>query len=213
MTKLTEQLLFAAPHGFFTSADIVQYVPGTDNARYSLVKRAVAAGEIIRVRRGLYCLAPEFRRAPLNLYALAQHVYGPSYISLESALAYHGWIPEAVYTITSTCTAESKTFTTPVGVFSFTRVPQNVFYAGVAREADASSGATALVARPVKALADYVYTYHKDWRTTRPAVASLRIDEADLASVSRDDLEEIVDNYRSTRVRRFLSALHPEQAA
>ncbi len=207
---LTETLLTASPHDCFTAADIAHHVPGTDDARYSLVKRAVTAGEIIRIRRGLYCLAPAYRRAPLNLFAVAQYIYGPSYISLESALSHHGWIPEAVYTVNSTCIGESKTFQTPLGNFSYTRVPQNLFYAGVTRETSDASSAVALVARPIKALADYVYAYRKDWRTSRPAIESLRIDPQDLASVPRDDLEEVVLSYRSGRVRRFLAALQAE---
>ena len=112
--------------------------PGSEDSRYGLVKRALASGEIIRIRRGLYCLAPKYQKKGINLYALAQLVYGPSYVSLESALSWHGWIPEAVHAITGASFKKAKEFTTPLGVFRYDRVPQQVFYTEVERLTDAS---------------------------------------------------------------------------
>ncbi len=210
MQTLTEILITAHTRSVVTAEDLEHYVPGSDDARYGLVKRAVAAGEIMRIRRGLYCLAPAYRKTPLNLFALAQYVYGPSYISLESALSHHGWIPEAVYTVTSTCIRESKTFRTPSGTFSYSRVPQNIFYATVTRETDDATGDVALIARPVKALADYVYVYRKDWSTPDAVIRSLRIDPEELASIPTDDLDETMETYRNKRVLRFLEGLRRE---
>lgn len=210
MQTLTEILITAHPRSWVTAQDLAHYVPGSHDARYGLVKRAVAAGELVRVRRGLYCLARAYRSTPLNLFALAQYIYGPSYISLESALSHHGWIPEAVYTITSTCLGESKTFRTPVGTFSYSTVPQNTFYAAVARETHDVNGDVTLIARPLKALADYVYVYRKNWATPEPVLGSLRIDPEQLADVSPDDMDETMESYRSKRVLRFLSGLRRE---
>jgi predicted transcriptional regulator of viral defense system len=210
MQTLTEILVTAHPRACVTAEDVAHYIPGSDDARYGLVKRAIGAGELVRLRRGLYCLAPAYRRAPLNLFSLAQYVYGPSYISLESALSHHDWIPEGVYSVTSVCTGESRTFRTPVATFRYSRVPQNIFYAAVARETTSDAGDVMLIARPVKALADYVYVYRKDWETPEPAIQSLRIDPEDLAGVSADDIDAAMESYRSNRVLRFLSALRRE---
>lgn len=207
MQTLTERLLDTAPHECFTAEDLTYYLAGSDDARYGLVKRALAAREVIRLRRGLYCLAPQYRRHPVNLFALAQHVYGPSYVSLESALSYHGWIPEAVYAVTCAAFGESKEFATPLGTFRYTRVPQTLFYGAVERLTGEGLGDVALVARPIKALADYVYAYRKDWRSIAPVINSLRVDEEDLFAVSRAELEELIGSYRSRRVRRFLESI------
>ncbi len=210
MQTLTEILITRHPHSWVTTEELAFYIPGSDDGRYGLVKRAVVAGELIRVRRGLYCLAPDYRRKPLNLFALAQRVYGPSYISLESALRYHGWIPEAVYTFTSACTNESKSFRTPIGLFAYSRVPQDSFYAAVSRVPDDAAGDVGMIAGPVKALADYVYVYHKEWTTPEPAMRSLRIEREDLAGVTTDEIDEAMESYRSKRVRRFLSGFRKE---
>jgi predicted transcriptional regulator of viral defense system len=210
MQTLTEILVTTHPRPCISAEDLAHYVPGSDDARYGLVKRAIAAGELLRLRRGLYCLAPAYRRVPLNLFALAQYIYGPSYISLESALSHHGWIPEGVYSVTSVCTGESKMFRTPVGTFRYSRIPQNIFYAAVTRETSGDAGDVVLIARPVKALADYVYVYRKDWGTPEPAIQSLRIDQEDLAGISSDDIDEAMESYRSKRVLRFLAGLRKE---
>ncbi len=127
MQKLTEIALEKIPQGVFTDANLQNLLRGSDDRRYGLVKRALAAGEVVRIRRGLYSLAPKYLRQPLDLYSLAQKIYGPSYISLESALSYHGWIPEAVYLVASVCAKRSAQFNTPLGNFSFQRIACPLF--------------------------------------------------------------------------------------
>jgi predicted transcriptional regulator of viral defense system len=206
MNKLTERIFESAPYGGFTSQDVVTLFPGSEDRRYGLVKRAIASGEVIHICRGLYCLAPKYRKKNVNLYALAQHVYGPSYISLESALSWHGWIPEAVYTMASVSLGKSKEFNTPLGVFSYVHVPQKVFYTGVERLADEDRNIF-LMATPIKALADYVYVHKKDWVDLEPVTESLRVELEEFESVASDDMELLIDNYASRRVRKFIKGL------
>ncbi|MEA3342315.1 MAG: hypothetical protein U9R15_20305, partial [Chloroflexota bacterium] len=118
LNRLTKQL-FDCPTGVFAQPEVAVAVGGSDFSRHGLIKRAMAGGEILNIRRGLYCLAPRYHRKPVSVYPLAQHVYGPSYISLETALSYHGWIPEAVYACTSASHNNAKEFRTPLGIFSY----------------------------------------------------------------------------------------------
>ena len=209
MNKLTEKIFENAPYGYFTSQDVATLFPGSEDKRYGLVKRAIAGGEIINIRRGLYCLASKYQKKSINLYALAQHIYGPSYVSLESALSWHGWIPEAVYTLTSVSSGKSKEFKTPLGAFSYNRVPQKVFYTGVERLAD-EAGNIFLMASPMKALADYVYVHKKDWTDLKPAAESLRIELEEFESVTSGDLDSLIENYTSRRVQKFIKGLRKD---
>ncbi|MBN1763798.1 MAG: hypothetical protein JW860_00950 [Sedimentisphaerales bacterium] len=209
MNRLTEIIFEKLPTSYFTSQDVAALFPERDNARYALVKRAIANGEIIHIRRGMYCLAPKYQKKSVNLYALAQHIYGPSYISLESALSWHGWIPEAVYTLTSVSLAKSKEFNTPLGIFSYKRVPQEVFYSGVARLTD-ENGDVFFMAMSLKALSDYVYVNRKDWIGLEPIMKSLRIEPEEFESISSDELEMLMNNYKSRRVQRFLKGLRKD---
>ena len=206
MNTLTEKVFEYAPYGDFTTQDVATLFPGSENRRYSLVKRAIANGEVIHICRGLYCLAPKYRKKNVNLYALAQHIYGPSYVSLESALSWHGWIPEAVYTLTSVSFGKAKAFNTPLGVFSYVPVPQKIFYTAVERMTD-EEGNVFLMATPIKALTDYVYVYKKDWTGLKPVTESLRVEPEEFESITADDLELVIDNYTNQRVQRFIEGL------
>jgi hypothetical protein len=209
MNRLADKIFEHAETGYFTNQDVASLFPESDDARYALIKRAIANGEIIHLRRGMYCLAPKYQKKRVNLYALAQHIYGPSYISLESALRWHGWIPEAVYTLTSVSLGKSKEFKTPLGVFSYSRVPQDVFYAGVERLTE-EGGDVFFMAAPLKALSDYVYVNRKEWTGLEPIVNSLRIEPEDFEIVTAGGFEMLMDNYKSRRVRRFLEGLRKD---
>jgi Predicted transcriptional regulator len=125
MKRLTEVAIQRCRAGVFTRAEVALWLQGSADAETAIIKRALASGEVIRVCRGIYCLAPQHRERPLDAFALAERILGPSYVSLESALAHHGWLPEAVEMVTSVCDLRSREFRTPVGVFRFSRVPQS----------------------------------------------------------------------------------------
>ena len=219
MQKLTETVLEKSDTGTFTLMEFACWVGGSSNRRFALLKRALKSGEIMRVHRGLYCLAAKYLRRKPDPLALAQSIYGPSYISLETALSYHEWIPEAVYAITSASIDRSREFDTPIGHFSFTRVPQKVFYTEITRVEKGSgsknepgfyASGTFLMASPLKALADYVYAHKLDWISAGPVIKSLRVDEASLAGIKAEMFESLLANYSSRRVRRFLVGLRKD---
>jgi hypothetical protein len=219
MQQLTEIALEKTFGGVFTRSEMACWIGGSPDRQFGLLKRAVKAGQVVRIRRGLYCLAPKYLRQKVDPLVLAQRIYGPSYISLEAALSYHGWIPEAVYAITSVSLDRSREFDTPLGLFSFTRVPQETFYTEVARvEKDGSGsadgtgcgGESFLLASPLKALADYVHVHKRDWTSARPVVGSLRVDEGVLASVEAETFSRLLANYSCLRVRRFLEGLRKD---
>lgn len=187
----------------FTQSDVATALSGSENRRHGLIKRALANGEILGIRRGLYCLARPYQKRPVRIHALAQRIYGPSYVSFESALSHHGWIPEAVYACTNASFGKAKEFDTPLGLFTYTRVPQKVFYVGVEHDVDAYGNA-AFIATPAKALADYVYLHDPPWHTLEGASTSLRIEMEDLLGVSPALLSQLEENYTNKRVRRFL---------
>ena len=209
MQTLTEIALEKAVGGIFTRPEVACWIGGSPDRQFSLLKRAMAAGEVVRIHRGLYCLATKYLRQKIDPLVLAQRIYGPSYISLETALSYHGWIPEAVYAVTSTALDRSREFDTPMGRFSFTRIPQKTFYAEVKR-VEKEDGDSFLLASPLKALADSVYAHRCDWNSARPVVESLRIDESSLAGVDLPSFDRLLANYPALRVRRFLEGLRKD---
>ncbi len=182
-----------------TDTDLGHLIQGSDDRRYSLIKRSLARGDLVQIRRGLYVLGDLYRRKTIHALELAQKIYGPSYISFESALSYWGLIPEAVHTVTSGSLARSQDFETPFGYFAYTRIPVRPLYAGVTRKID--DGATFLIAQPLRALADYVYASRKIWKV-KDLAESLRI--AELPGLEAEEFEAMSEWFRNHRVRIFL---------
>ncbi len=209
MNKITDIVLENISYDVFSYSAINNVLSGSAHRKQALIKRAIAQQEIIHLRRGLYCLSQKYRRKPLDLFSVAQQLYGPSYISFESALSYHGWIPESVPVIASACVPRSKDLTTPLGVFSFDRVPSRIFYQHVAT-VPSPSGAHFFMATPLKAVMDYVYVHKKDWKGLVPLIKSLRIDTEFLNTLTKAELLLFKDSYPSRHVQRFIQSLEKE---
>ncbi|MBN1273193.1 MAG: hypothetical protein JXB26_13080 [Candidatus Aminicenantes bacterium] len=62
------------------------------------------------------------------LFEIANRLYNPSYVSLESALSYYQIIPEAVYGITSISTRRTYSFSTSLGKFQYRTVKPAFFF-------------------------------------------------------------------------------------
>jgi len=209
MQTITEIAIQKAERGVFTREQAALWVGSRSERLDGLLKRAVARGEIWRVHRGLYSISDRYSRGRINPLELAQRIHGPSYISLESALSYHGWIPEAVHAITSVSLGRSRSFESPVGLFSFARVPQCRFLAGV-RRIQEDGGSAFFLATPLKALADHVYVHQRDWHSAAPVVDSLRVDPEFLAELGGELFDEVMTAYKPGRVSRFLVGLRKE---
>lgn len=204
MSKFIETIKDHIPHDYFTTAELLRVLPHTPDGRYGLMKRAMNAGDIIRIRRGLFALSRKHQRNGIDLFELAQKVYGPSYVSLESALSYHGWIPEGVQTTTSVSFRRSKEFTTPIGVFSYSRISR-FNYIGVERITSGPS--SFFVADPTRALIDLVFVNKKDWTGFDPLLSDLRIEQNTLTILNRKILMDMRKLRLSQKVTRFIDGL------
>ena len=162
-------------------------------------------GVIVRVKKGLYVFSEAYRRRPVTREILANLIYGPSYISLEYALHYHGLIPERAETLTSVACGRSRAFHTPIGTFSYRRIPDRSFQTGMDR-VELDNGRSFLIATPEKALADMVVGDHGAGIQTQTELRdylldSLRIDPAGLQELDPERLLDIAGRYRSRRLK------------
>ena len=211
---MTEKVfLLSPPGGLFDETVIRNLLPDrSEAARKVLVHRAVSAGEIIRLRPGLFLLAPEFQKTHPHPFVVAAMLHSPSHVSLESALSHHGLIPEAVFQVSSVTSARSRTFHTPVGVFSFVRVPASDPTAGV-RALKVDGRSWAFVATPLRAIADLIYT-RRDVSWAKDGLAflteSMRIERDDLEKISFESLDEVCESLRNRRIADYLRGLYRE---
>lgn len=168
-------------------------------------------GELIRLRRGYYALGQNVRRATLPLEVIAGTLYGPSYISLEYALAHHGLIPERVTEITSVCLGRSRIFKTPVGNFSYISIKREAYTGGFDMMA-APDGRTYFMAYPEKALVDIVELRRGVKIFSQRELATrlfedLRIDAADIAALDVDMIEQFAESYGTAKTRLLVKLL------
>lgn len=205
MAGTLENALRDYQRSFLTDVELSLFVKGSVDSRYGQVKRLLAQNKMLRIRRGLYCLTDKIGHISPHPFELAQYIYGPSYISLESALSFHRLIPEAVHGITSVCVKRSKEMHTPLGVFSYARCPSFNFFTDV--ELVTENKQLFFMAKPWKAICDYVFCYKKNWDQLEPLFISLRIDSDDLPMLLDEEMERLEAYYHHRRIGRFLNAV------
>jgi hypothetical protein len=210
MQTLTQKLINQGLNNrLLTEKQLARVLQGSPPRRYGLVNRALKAGELRRLTRGSYLLADKFRDNPGHPFALAQAFVQGSYVSFETALAHHGWIPEAVYTTASampgrkTLVYESRNF----GRFSFhpLAVRAGGFLELVRRVHIMQQ--TMLVAEPFRALMDLVCLRKIEWQGMGWLLEGLRIDEEFLNSITHGDIDTLMLVYKQKRVKLFLESL------
>jgi hypothetical protein len=198
----------------FTERQLASILLVSNAARYGLVNRALRDKSLSRIKRGLYVLDTTWSKRGLensevHPFAIAQALKHGSYISFETALSYHGWIPEAVY-LTASITPDSKTLryeTDSWGSFEFSPLAINKFHFLVCVSRIKVGQFTTLVARPLRALMDLVASRKIAWQELDWITKGLRVDIGHLQSLSVADFDELEPVYKHKSTRDFLANL------
>ena len=119
------------------------------------LSRWVKAGKIYQLRRGLYALAPPYQKVKPHPFVIANGMVRGSYVSVQSALAYYGLIPEYTPVTTSVTTRRPAHWQTPLGVFVFRHLKPELLYGY--KMTDLGNDQQAFVASPAKALLDLIH--------------------------------------------------------
>jgi hypothetical protein len=151
------------------------------------ISELVRNGELLSVRRGLYIPGPEMDLPVPEPFLIANHLRGPSYVSLEAALSYWGLIPERVFEITSATTKTSKLYNTPAGRFSYQHLPSPYYSFGV-KSLQLAPRQFALIASREKVVCDKIVLTSgvvlRSVRQTRDfLIEDMRMDEEILRSL------------------------------
>ena len=168
-------------------------------------------GVIVRVKKGIYIFGEDYRRRPFSREILANLIYGPSYISLEYALHYFGLIPERVEAVTSVTTGRSRKYATPVGLFSYRKIPLAAFRIGMDR-VELDDGRSFLIATPEKALADKIRDDRGNALQTQRRLMdylenNLRVDLTALENLNTEHLDTIARGYGSRKIQLLSNLL------
>ena len=163
--------------------------------------------DIIRVKKGLYVLGKEYNK-PYNKFVLANLIYGPSYITGQTGLAFWNMIPERVELMISMTAKRKKAFETPIGRFSYLYCPKKVFNIGIQLE-DTGDQKKFLIASPEKALCDIIamQTHISTKKAMKEFLELMRLDYSVYKKFDLPLLEEIKTGYGRQTIRLLVNCL------
>lgn len=161
---------------------------------------------LVKLRQGYYTF-PEYMETAGIAWFFANRMYTPSYISLHTALAFYGIIPESVVQITSITTLKTASFKNEFGEFSYKNVQQDLFFGYELKQVH--NNKMLQFASPEKALLDLLYLY--PFYNTVQEMLDLRLDEDYLANdLNLEIFFEYLAQYKNksleSRVKIFIKA-------
>jgi predicted transcriptional regulator of viral defense system len=176
--KWESLLALVADEAVFTSAFLLAGDVSARQVRLQL-SRWVKAGRLLQLRRGLYALAPTWRKVEPHPFLIANRLQRGSYVSLQSALAFFGIIPEHVPIVTSVGLGRPETVRNSLGAFQFQHLAKGLLF-GYSR-IEVAPRQFAFVASPEKALLDLVHLtpgadspeYLRELRLQNPSAISV----------------------------------------
>ena len=160
--------------------------------------RLAAAGQVIRLRRGIWALPN--RVDPLALPEYLTLPY-PAYVSLQSALYLHGMILQVPSMTYAVSLARTRRFRTPLGTVSVHHVQPGFFFGY--EDAGRAGGR---LATPEKALVDFLYLTTARSGLFR-ALPELEWPTRFRVSAARAAVNRITSSRRRTLVARKLEEL------
>lgn len=172
----------------------------------------VRSGFLISLRRGLYVPGPELDLPLPHFFVIANHLRGPSYISLETALAHWGMIPERVYEISSITLKTSRNYDTPIGRFTYRHLDVPYYSFGLQR-VEMEDNQFALMASPEKAICDKIITtagivLRSQAQTRDFLLHDLRLDEEALVRLELNTISSwIVDAPKASSLQMLVNTL------
>lgn len=188
------------PFKVFSISDIRKVFPEFDSRRLIEWQKK---GYLLKLINKWYVFAD----IPINenlLYRISNCLHHPSYLTLESALAYHQLIPEAVYSQQAVTTLKSISYETAVGVFRYCKIKASLFFGYEILHLD---GLPVLMAYREKAILDFLY--FRAGYTTLEEVSALRLNLTELQqTLDRQKLEIYAAVYNSRALNKRIQLLY-----
>ena len=138
----------------------------------SNLTRWVKCGLLVKLRNGHYSF-PEYLNQPDFRYFVSNRIYRPSYVSLHTALAFYGMIPEAVFPVSAVGALKKAKFENAFGTFTYQQITSELMFGYDIKPFSGSQ--TLMFAQPEKALLDLLYLY--PLYNTSQEMEELRLDE------------------------------------
>lgn len=142
---------------------------------------------LVKLRNSWYSF-PEYLKTPNIQHFVSNKIYNPSYISLHSALAFYGIIPEAIVQTTAVSSMKKANFDNIFGSFTYQQILPELMF-GIEQKTFLNKHSL-FFATPEKAILDLLYLYPQ--YNNEEEITELRFDEAFM----QDDLNvTLLNNY------------------
>lgn len=180
--------------------EIEKAFPGFDR---NALTRWQKKGYLQKIRSGFYRLINRPLTGEADLFFIANRIYSPSYISLQSALRWYDFIPEGVFTLTSVSTLKTIKFSTPIGSFSYRSLKPGLFWG---YRLEQYGNFRIKLADPAKAILDLLYLNPQ--LATADDFYELRLNMFEIEEkLNLDDFVRYLDHFASTSLRSRANSL------
>lgn len=177
------------------------------NIVHQQLTRWTNSGRLFQLRRGLYALAPPYQKVKPHPFLIANRLQHASYVSLQSALAFYGLIPDTVHTILSVTTNRPERWETPLGIFEFRHIKPEFLRCyrmiNLGYTSATQIGQQALVAAPEKALLDLIYL--QPGGDSPEYLRELRLQN--LERLDLNNLSRQAEIYNTPKLRRAIAVI------
>ncbi len=186
--------------GCFNTHQVYAWYPDFDRNNFV---RWVKKGLLLRLRKGYYTF-PEYKSKPDFTLFFANRIYRPSYISLHTALAFYGIIPEAVVQITSVTSLKTANFNNELGEYEYKSIREELMFGYDIKPI--ANEKTLQLALPEKALLDLLYLY--PFYNSEQDMEDLRLDEDFLLDeIDLERLEDYLSRFKSKALQKRVRLL------
>lgn len=187
--------------GIFSIGELELLYPGLDKRR---LYEWQLKNYIIKLRNGWYCL-PDFLSDHYSTWIIANTVHEPSYISMETALSYHGIIPEGVYMCTSATTNRTIRLSMAGSSYAYSSLKNELFF-GYGLVETEKYHRKIRMADPEKSLIDFFYL-HPEY-DTEDEMKQLRLNEPVLKDIIHvEKLWTYLSIYQNMKLEKRISTM------
>ncbi len=162
------------------------------------ISELLASNMLLPIKKGIYQPGSQMRLKGPHPFLIANVIYGPSYVSMDSAMSYWGMIPERVFETSSITTLLNKQYDTPSGRFVYARMDLPYYTFGIQR-VKLSERQAVLIASPEKALCDKIITTSGMMLRSQKQTMALLLDDLRISS-------EWLQKLSTDIIRRWASA-------
>jgi len=156
---LVEDKLINLGLKIFTANDLCQIFGAGKRASEAFLSYNAKRKVLVRLKKGFYSL----RRNLPHDFLIANKIYSPSYVSLETALSFYSIIPETVYAITSISSKKTASFLANGREFIYHKIKLPSFIGYTSKQVGNDIVYLALQEKAVADFCYFVFLKKKGW--------------------------------------------------